>query len=208
MLLVCCKLFADVDLEYRKESDGFEWYQVKTKDFKYGAVDLNNKVIVQPKYDFIIYSTHQVGFEVKDNMYIGFYAPDGTCIIPTSRKYRGKMFKSIMQDDAGRQYTYFEITSPKHTIICDVNGKEILRTFNYDYISPIYTGGCFYYVVQDMFEKYGVLDGNGNLIVPCELCNVILLYRDSLCSRDCFSDEYVSIVPISSITTTSNYLNQ
>lgn len=206
ILLFSGLAFAETKTEYRKESDGFEWYQIQTDDWKYGAEDKHHKLLIKPQYDHVYYSTFSKGFYVRQNRYTAFYEPDGKCIIPMSRKYRGDMFKQTMMDDKGQKYTYFDITTPKYSIICNAKGKEILRTVRFQSVYPEYTEGKFFYRIKDIFDKYGIMDGDGELVVPLDYCNSIFIWEDSLETNDCFTNESIGIIPLSSITTTKNLL--
>ncbi len=206
ILLLSGLTFAENKIEFLIESDGFEWYQIRTEDGKYGAEDKNHKLLIKPQYDRLYYFAEDKGFHVRQNMYVGFYESNGKCTIPISRKIRGNLYKHFMTDDEGKKYAYFDITTPKHSIICDAKGKEILRTVRFLSVYPEFSNGKFFYVVQDIFDKYGILDGEGELVVPLDYCNSIFISGDSLKTTDCFTDENIAIVPLSSITTTTNLL--
>ena len=205
ILLLSSLVFAETETEYNKESDGFEWYQIRTENCKYGAEDKNHKLLIKPQYDLVSYTTSK-GFYVTQNRYEGFYEHNGKCIIPISRKIRGKLYKLSMNDDEGNEYTYFSITTPKYSIICDSKGKEVLRTIRCQSVYPRFSHGKFFFLIQDIFDKYGILDGKGELVVPPNYCNTIFISRDSLMTNDCFTEEYIGIKPLSSITTTKNRL--
>lgn len=200
--------FAETKTEYKSESDGFEWYQIRTDEWKYGAEDKNHKLLIKPQYDQLFYSTDAKGFYVSQNRYVAFFEADGKCPIPISRKMRGQLYKLFMTDDDGKQYAYFSITTPKHSIICDSKGKEILRTYRCKSVIPYCTDGKFYYSVKDVFDKHGIMDGAGELVVPLDYCSSIFISGDSLMTTDCFTNEFVAIEPVSSITTTKNLLAQ
>ena len=165
----------------------------------------NGKVIIRPEYDMLFYYNGR--FKVAKNMYYGYFLKDGKCIIPISRKYRGDLFWYKMTiSTTGEEYDFLKIISPKYTIICNQYGKEILRTQRYKNITPYYVKDHFFYVVKDAFGKYGVLDGNGEIVIPVECCNSIYVRGNQLVTKDCFDDTYVNLAPLSSISTTSNDL--
>jgi len=206
ILLLSVLVYAETKTEYRTESDGFEWYQLRTDDGKYGAEDKNHKVLIKPQYDHVFYSSLSKGFYVRQNRYVGYYESDGKCVIPLSRKYRGDLCKLTMNDDVGKEYAYFTISTPKYSIICDAKGEEVLRTMRFQSVYPEFAEGKFFYQIQDIFDKYGIMDGDGELVVPLDYCNSIFIWEDSLETNDCFTNESIGIIPLSSITTTKNLL--
>jgi hypothetical protein len=207
LLMIHSFVVAETTKEYKKESDGFEWYQIRTDDWKYGAEDKNHKAIIRPEYDMIYYSEIDNGFHLRKGRYNAYFDMTGKCIIPLSRKYRGDMYWLTMtDDDTGNEYRYLSVKSPKYTIICDVKGKEILRTIRFESLYPRCCKGRFFYEAKDDFGKYGIIDGDGELVLPFVSCNTIFPSGDSLKTEDCFRGEYISLAPLDTIKTLTNYL--
>ena len=154
--------------EYQVEDDGFEWYLV-CKNGKYGAEDRSGNILIPNEYTKIWYihiNSEPAFFMAFMGDYLGAYLPNGKCIIPVSRKYNS--IWGHENDKFGSYYTY----NKKNGFygICDINGKQLFEA-PYDKIEPQYSNGKFFYEVYKKVngeDKYGIIDGNGNIVIPLQ----------------------------------------
>ena len=113
-------------------------------------------------------------FKIKKESYYGIIDSDGKNIIPTSRGYT-----SISGYDAENRT--FAFSKKGYTGICNEQGEELSLTklsptieeikANGEYadIIPINNDGKKYYIVKSKGWRYGLIDAEGNVIVPTEM---------------------------------------
>lgn len=157
--------------EFMMGDDGFEWYKV-CKNGKWGVEDRKGELLVPYEFTDIVYIPFKMvanlvfgsGFMVKKDNDCGYYSREGRCIIPFTRHYKFVYkFADTEKPEIGTSYT---CTLEHGVAFCDADGKEVCRVEgDYYYISPVYEKGKFYYQIQKEKDKYGIIDGDGNLIV-------------------------------------------
>lgn len=162
--------------EYKINDDGFEWYLV-CKNGKYGAEDKNGNLLIPYEYTNIWYISIAANEKKYPAFlmafmgdYVGAYLPNGKCIIPVSRKYTNIWPES--SNEYGMYYTYNKKDGMYG--FCDVNGKQLFEA-PYNHLEPKYSEGKFFYKVSKKVngvDKYGIIDGNGNVVIPLQRRNV------------------------------------
>ncbi len=100
------------------------------------------------------------------------------------RNVRGKVLVPALYKDYAEVYIYSKHGQPKPIVACDFNDKYALVTsdgkgtpicgFEYDMIKFMFGSCALYKCWKRVGEKYltGVLDCEGNVIVPCEMDEV------------------------------------
>ena len=163
ILLICTNISLSAETQdYQKESDGFEWYRVRTDNWKNkGAKDKYGNVLVPITYADVYYShKDNIGYflaytSFQDGRKVAVYDKNGKIIIPLSRGYKGSVYCHNVytgyEKSQDQPYWYFVITDNEtHTIvICNLNGTEIFRSEGeYSRVTPHYDNGYFYSLVS------------------------------------------------------------
>lgn len=177
--------------EFKKESDGFEWYLVTAKDGTKSALDKNGKTLVPAKKGYTSIVCYSDAFSVQKNGFSGLYSRSGKELMSTDRGYTycsydgGKFIcvskngnygacnmggKEIIPTDRGYTFVmyneygnYFSVTNKNGRGLCDVNGKEIVSpNRGYDYVSTYPDDD---YIKVGKNEKEGICDKNGKELI-------------------------------------------
>ena len=162
--------------EYKIGLDGFEWYELRNSEGKYGIEDKFGKTIIPTIYDFIFYYDKEdkisTGFSVTKDGYDGWYNKSGKCIISYTRHY-----KAVLKLDDKEWGTYYWVTKDEGSGICDINGREIVFIRGAGNVYPRkkkFGNKMLYYFAIDKKgnighnDDWGVADANGNIVVATE----------------------------------------
>lgn len=151
---------AMADKKEKKESDGFVWTQLRTDDWKYGAMDSKRNMILPIIFDKVTYKPSKtVG---STGIFIGsiddaegWYAANGFAFVPVEEGY------TYIRPANYENYTMVENGELKYGVYEPTLG-EVIPCGKYDYVS--YDNSGYFRVEKD--DKYGAVDIYGNEIVP------------------------------------------
>ena len=171
-----CSISGNAQKKYEIGLDGFEWYEIRNSEGKYGIEDRNGNTIIPTIYDYISYYDKEdrisTGFSVTKDGYEGWYNKSGRCIISYTRHYKG----ALKQDDK-EWGTYYWVTKDDGSGICDINGKEIVFIKGAGNVYPRkkkYGNKILYYFIIDKKgnigrnDDWGIADANGKIVVATE----------------------------------------
>ncbi len=156
---------------YKLGNDGFEWYEIKNSDGKYGVNDKYGNLIIPVVYDQILYyevsDPIDAGFQVFKDKYSGWYNKSGKCMIPYTRQY------THVQKNTDKNWgTYYWVKKNNGMGICDKNGIELvfvqLQGIGSIIPQKMQRGkqSLYYYSIGiDYNRYYGIADALGNVVV-------------------------------------------
>lgn len=142
----------------------FKYIEITGTNGMYGATSISGNSLLPCEYERIsyddFYASKIQGFNIYKNGTIGFADNDGKIIIPCGK------YNSISSLQGDGEYFIVEYMGRKG--LCDKNGNELIKPI-YDNLNI--RSGLIYANVGIM---EGVLDKNGNVIVPFEYTEVSL----------------------------------
>ena len=124
------------------EKDGFTWYEVSydNGNENCGVMNIDNKMIIPIKYDYIEYDIDDKVFYCEDsNGWEAMWTKEGKCIISEKKQY-----DDILIDSDGKGNRWISISDKRGLDgACDMNGKLLVepKYWNVSYKEP---DGFFY----------------------------------------------------------------
>lgn len=156
------------------------------KNGKYGVVNVNGVVLVQPKYDYINGDGYVKNGSYKDSGYIiGNKTNQGM-----RYGYIDKNENQIVSLDQESIYRVTEINSDEAYLVASQNGRYALyrdkvNLTDYKYIDIFYNNGTECFTVRKN-KSYGVIDLSGQIIIPTEYEELLVVgifakaYKDGI----------------------------
>jgi len=143
------------ELKYDEVRDYYNGRAVVRLGNKYGVIDEDRKLIVEPIYDEISNFTVAEYRKVKKSGKWGYISRKGTVLIPTEYYYCGKPYNNIVAVGNNGRYGYVKMDG------------TTLTGLIYDKVEDFgKTTANFGKVVLN--QKYGLVDATGQVVVPIE----------------------------------------
>lgn len=148
-------------VDRKEQGKEFKYIEIRDLNGMCGATSIDGTPLLPCEYKSLYYSDSEKGFRVYKDGTVGFADNNGKIIIPCG-KYNWYS-RRIQGEDV-----YYAVEYMGRWGLCDKNGKELIKPI-YDDLRIV--NGVIYANVGIMM---GVLDMNGNIIVPFEYTDVTL----------------------------------